>query len=63
MGMNTPGSNHPPNKRTMKALKRRDELVAQYRADGMSEAEAIDKAQKEMRENPKVTGVEVSAAP
>jgi hypothetical protein len=53
MGMNTPGSNHPPNKRTMKAIKRRDDLVARYVAEGMSKEAATERAQKEMRNNEK----------
>ena len=51
MTTHAPGSNAPLHNRERKALKRREELTAQYVAEGMTEENAKLRAQNEMRDN------------
>jgi hypothetical protein len=53
MGPPAPGSNSKPNRRATKALERRAVLTRKYVAEGMDEAAAQARAQKEMRDNGK----------
>jgi hypothetical protein len=53
MGPRIPGTNHPLHRREKKALALRDELVKKYQAQGLSHKDALDRAQKEMRDNNK----------
>ncbi len=51
MTTRAPGSNAPPRNREKKALTRLEELTANYVAKGMTEEDARQRAQKEMRDN------------
>jgi hypothetical protein len=53
MTARSPGTNAPLLRRTAQALKRRELLIAQYIAEGMTEDEASERAQAEMRDNDK----------
>lgn len=53
MGPRIPDTNHPLQRREQQALKRRDELVKKYEAEGLTHDAALDRAQKEMRDNAK----------
>ena len=53
MGPRAPGTNNPLRRRDKRALVERDRLIEQYMAEGLSREEAIDRAQAEMRNNPK----------
>ena len=53
MTARAPGSNAPPRNREEKALKRLKELTAQYVIKGMPEKKARQRAQIEMRTNPR----------
>ncbi len=53
MTARAPGSNAPLHNREKKALKRREELTAKYVAGGMTEEDAKQRAQNEMRDNPR----------
>lgn len=53
MTVRSPGTNAPLHRRTQKALERKEKLIAQYVAEGMTEAEATERAQAEMRDNDK----------
>jgi hypothetical protein len=53
MGPRAPGTNHPLHRREKKALERLEATVAKYVAEGMDEAKARERAQAEMRKNPK----------
>lgn len=53
MTTRAPGSNAPLHSRDKKALKRLEELTANYVAEGMTEEDAKQRAQKEMRDNPR----------
>jgi hypothetical protein len=53
MGPRAEGTNHPLRGRDAKALRRRNELAKKYMAEGMSEEDALARAQEEMRDNAK----------
>ncbi len=53
MTVRSSGTNSPLRRRTEEALKRRADLIARYVAEGMTEAEAAERAQNEMRDNAK----------
>jgi membrane carboxypeptidase/penicillin-binding protein len=48
-----PHTNHPLRRREKRALERRDELIKKYIDEGLTELEAQERAQVEMRDNPK----------
>lgn len=47
-----PGTNSPPDRRTKRALERREQLVKKYINEGLSKEAATARAQEEMRNNP-----------
>lgn len=51
MSARAEGSNAPLHSREAKALERLKRLAAQYEAEGMSAAEAEERARQEMRDN------------
>ena len=53
MTVRSPGTGVPLRRRTEKALKRRAELIESFVAEGMTEEEASELAQKQMRDNDK----------
>ena len=53
MTVRAPGTNAPLNRREQNALKRLDNLTAKYLAEGMTKADARQRAQDELRANPR----------
>ena len=53
MTTRAPGSNAPLHNREKKALKHLRELTAKYMTEGMTEKDAKQRAQKDMRNNPR----------
>lgn len=53
MGIKTPETNHPPDRRTAGALQRRDKLIAMFVAEGMAHDDAKKRAQEVMSDNGK----------
>ena len=53
MTTRAPGSNAPLRNREKKGLKRLEELTAKYAGEGMTEEDAKQRAQKDMRNNPR----------
>lgn len=53
MTVRSSGTTSPLRRRTQNALKRRSELIKRYMGEGMSEEEATERAQNEMRDNEK----------
>lgn len=53
MTVRSPGTGAPLRRRTEQALKRKEQLIAEMVAEGLTEAEATELAQKTMRDNSK----------